>query len=114
MYEVFANLCEEKNVTPYRVAKECGFSNVTLSDWKNKGNMPKADKLLKISRFLDVSIEFLMTGEDSTLGNSIHLSAEETAIITAYRRVNDITKDNICLLLGVKRDSVATYEERMA
>lgn len=63
MYKEFADLCDKKGVTPYRVAKDCGFSNVTLSDWKNKGTMPKADKLILIADYFDTTLDYLIRGK---------------------------------------------------
>lgn len=34
MYSVFVKLMEEKGLTPYRVAKETGITQATLSRWK--------------------------------------------------------------------------------
>lgn len=82
MYEIFADLCEKRGVTPYRVAKECGFSNVTLSDWKNKGSTPKADKLLLISNYLGVSVDYLLTGKETekeSISGKKYYFSDETA-----------------------------------
>ena len=88
MYETFADLCEKKRVTPYRVAKDCGFSNVTLSDWKNKGSTPRADKLLKIARYLGTTIEYLITGETSEPLPSVILSDDEDSLLASFRALN--------------------------
>ena len=60
MYKEFADLCEKRNVTPYRVAKECGFSGVSLSDWKSGKSQPKIDKLLKIANYFGIGVEKLI------------------------------------------------------
>ena len=91
MYKEFAYLCESKGITPYRIAKDCGFSNVTLSDWKNKGNMPKADKLVKIARYLGTSVEYLVTGEDPVPG--VKLSSDEDNLLSAYRSLNSLGRE---------------------
>ena len=86
MYKEFADLCEIKNVTPYRVAKECGFSGVSLSDWKSGKSTPNADKLIKIARYLGTTVEYLVTGE-----NDIplpRLSLEEEELLGNFRKLN--------------------------
>ena len=55
-YKVFRELLEEKNITPYRVAKDLGFSPMALSDWKHSRSKPKLDKMLKIADYLDVPV----------------------------------------------------------
>lgn len=47
MYEIFAQLLEKYNVTPYKVSKETGIAQTTLSDWKRGRSTPKQDKLQK-------------------------------------------------------------------
>ena len=88
MHKEFAYLCESKGITAYRIAKDCGFSNVTLSDWKNKGNMPKTDKLVKIARYLGTTVEYLVTGEDPAPAPAVRISSEEESLLSAYRSLN--------------------------
>lgn len=47
MYEIFSKLLQEHGVTPYKVSKETGVSQSTLSDWKRGVSTPKIDKLQK-------------------------------------------------------------------
>lgn len=60
MYSVFEELSKEKNVTPYRVAKDTGISQVTLSDWKTGRSQPKIDKLLIIAKYFDVPVDVFL------------------------------------------------------
>jgi transcriptional regulator with XRE-family HTH domain len=64
MYTVFEKLCITNKVTLYKVSKETKIPYSTLSDWKNGKSVPKVDKLQKIADFLNVSVEFLMTGKE--------------------------------------------------
>lgn len=61
-YERFDKLCKEKNVTAYRVAKETGIAQVTLSNWKKGKYSPKIGKLQKIADFFGVSVNYF-TGD---------------------------------------------------
>ena len=54
----------EKNLTAYRLAKDTGISNSTLADWKSGKSIPKVDKLIIIADYLDVSINYLLTGKE--------------------------------------------------
>lgn len=65
MYEIFAKLLSEREITAYRVAKETGIATATLSDWKNGKSVPKADKLQKIADFFDVPLDYLLGKEDN-------------------------------------------------
>lgn len=55
-FSAFEKLCEERNVTPYRVAQETGVSTATLSAWKHGEYSPKIDKIMAIAEFFDVQI----------------------------------------------------------
>lgn len=65
MYEIFSELLQRYGVTPYKVSKQTGVSQSTLSDWKRGISTPKQDKLQKIADYFGVSIEYLMTGKDA-------------------------------------------------
>ena len=65
MYEIFEKLCKERGVTPYRVSESTGIKTSSLSGWKAGKFTPKQEKLKKIADYFGVSIEYLMTGEES-------------------------------------------------
>lgn len=58
MYEKFSKLLQEKDLTAYRVSKDTGVSQQTLSDWKKGKSQPKTDKLQKIADYFDVPLEY--------------------------------------------------------
>lgn len=78
MYEIFSKLLQEHGITPYKVSKETGVSQSTLSDWKRGISTPKQDKLQKIADYFGVSLEYLMTGEEKEGGEKYYLN-DETA-----------------------------------
>lgn len=63
MYEIFNDLLQKNGVTPYKVSKETGVSQSTLSDWKRGISTPKSDKLQKIADYFGVSLAYLMGNE---------------------------------------------------
>lgn len=56
MYRVFEELMKKRGVTAYRVAKETGVPQATLSDWRRGRSCPKIDKLLKIAEYFGVDV----------------------------------------------------------
>lgn len=80
MYEIFSKLLQDFNVTPYKVSKETGVSQSTLSDWKRGISTPKQDKLQKIADYFNVSLEYLMTGEEKKWGETYYLNDETAAV----------------------------------
>lgn len=78
MYEIYQRILDEKGLKNSDVSRGTGISNMTLSDWKRGISTPKQDKMIKIAKFLDVSVEYLMTGEEKEGGETYYLN-EETA-----------------------------------
>lgn len=83
MYDIFEKLCEQNKVTPYRVCKETGITTATISNWKAGRYVPKQDKMKKIADYFGVTVDYLMTGKES--------SAESEEFNARDRR--DIAKD---------------------
>lgn len=66
MYEVFEQLLQKKGVSSYKVAKEAGVTQTALSNWKSGRSTPTAKTLQKIADYFGVTIDYLMTGNDSS------------------------------------------------
>ncbi|WRS26191.1 helix-turn-helix domain-containing protein [Oscillospiraceae bacterium MB08-C2-2] len=58
--QVLGNLLEQKEITAYRLAKETGLSQSLISDWRKGKTIPSSDKLMTLSRFFGVSIDYLL------------------------------------------------------
>ena len=102
-------LCKKKKITVQQLEIELGEKPSSIS--KTTSNS-KAEKLYKIAKYFDVSIEYLMTGESSS--SMISLSLEEIAIIKAYRQKLDGTKDVVAEVLGVKRQDTGLQSSSKA
>lgn len=59
MYENYERIRNTKGYKDSDVSKATGVAKSTFSDWKNGRSKPKTDKLIKIAKFLDVSVEQL-------------------------------------------------------
>lgn len=64
MYKKFEKLLKERNVTPYRVAKETGILTCTLSSWKHEKYTPKIEKIQKIADYFGVPVSYFLEDED--------------------------------------------------
>ena len=65
MYEIFFKLIKEKGITPYKVAKDTGISNTTLSAWKNDKISISPKKLSVLADYLGVTVDYLMGRTDN-------------------------------------------------
>lgn len=85
MYEKFSRLLQDYNTTAYKVSKETGISQQTLSDWKNGKSQPKTDKLQKIADYFGVPITYF-TGEGSAENEPVYLDNETRELIDTLRK----------------------------
>ncbi len=70
MYERFMQLLQENNITAYRVSKETGVTQTTLSDWKTGRGTPKTATLKKIADYFNVSLDWLTGNSEQRTINS--------------------------------------------
>ena len=67
MYEIFEQLLQKYGVSAYKVAKETGVTQSTLSDWKRGRSTPKSENMKKLADYFGVSIDYLMTGKEDSV-----------------------------------------------
>ena len=65
-YEIFEHLLQKHGVSAYKVAKETGVTQSTLSDWKRGKSTPKTSNLQKIADYFGVSLDYLTTGREAS------------------------------------------------
>ena len=70
MYERFEQLLQKHGVTPYKVSKEAGVTQTSLSNWKSGRSTPSVKTLQKIADYFDVSIGYL-TGTEEAEPNAV-------------------------------------------
>ena len=83
VYERIENLRKAEGISQGKLEKELGFSNGSISKWKT--SMPTTDRLQKIADRYNVSIDYLMTGEDKS-----DISDKKYYINHAYFRDYDL------------------------
>jgi len=90
MYDIYEELLNKKGLKNADIARATNISNMTLSDWKKGKSTPKADKLQKIANYLNVSIEYLMNGnEKSDLSDNNYYINKGTADVAQEIFEND-------------------------
>lgn len=83
--ERILKLMEDNQMTKYRLAKEIGISNGIVSDWANGKSTSYTKYIDKIAKIFNVSVDYLMTGEEPELGYFIDDEAKEIAQELAVR-----------------------------
>ena len=64
MYEIFEQLLQKYGVTAYKVAKDTGVTQTSLSNWKSGRSTPGTRTLQKIADYFGVTVDYLMTGKE--------------------------------------------------
>ena len=76
--QIFNKVITEKKISAYKMSKDTGISDSLICYWKKGERMPNAENLIVISRYLGVSIDYLLTGNEpipeSNIPNTIELS----------------------------------------
>ena len=62
IYERIESLRKSKGLSQGKLEKQLGFSNGSISKWKN--STAKVERLQKLADFFGVSVEYLMTGKE--------------------------------------------------
>lgn len=66
MYEIYCKIRDAAGCKDADVSKATGISKSTFSDWKSGRSKPKQEKLQKIADYFGVSVDYLMTGKNSS------------------------------------------------
>ena len=92
-----------KNLTTLQLAEITGINAGTISNYlKTKGSMPPADKALKLSKALDVSIDFLINGFDSKTISTIHQKSPfPIEVLKIAQDMIDLEKEDLVAIKNV-------------
>jgi len=78
------------------VLKKFELNLNTFRDW-NKGRIPAADKILKIAKYLNVSVEWLIEGKDKE-----GLTLKERNLIVKYSSLSERDQFEVDALIEAK------------
>lgn len=82
-------ICKERKIPISKLEQDLNFSNAYIASLK-KGTIP-ADRLKQIADYLNLSMEYLITGEES----NEYYTAEEKNLVEQYRGTDDTGKKRI-------------------
>ena len=79
----------KKFKNPAELARVCGLTPTAISYYLNDRSMPKSEELLRLSRALGVSMEYLLTGEPEALDSTAE--KWKARALAAEQRIDQIT-----------------------
>lgn len=83
MYEIFEQLLQKFGVTTADVCKATGIGQSTISNWKNRRNLISGKNAQLIANYFNVSVDYLMTGEEKKSDKKYYLNDETAKIAQA-------------------------------
>ncbi|MGN1411648.1 MAG: helix-turn-helix domain-containing protein [Oscillospiraceae bacterium] len=106
--DILKLLIEQKGCTQREFAEYVGVRPNTVSDWLGKkGTSPKVEYLYKMTKFFNVSFDYLFTGKESFS----KLSTDEEEMLSLYRQ---LSHDDKLKQIGRLENIVETYAEEKA
>lgn len=87
-------ICEKKRIVKKSVSEALGLPDNCFSNWSARGTVPAADICLRIAEYLGVSVEWLVTGKESSL------TSEEKTLLKQWKILTPDQKDTIRTLLN--------------
>lgn len=107
--KILKELRQEKGLSQSEVAKAIKTSQRNIGRWENNENEPTASFISKLSKFFDVSADYILGLEDDfgvrtsePMGDD--LSSEERRLLNQYRSLPDKIKKTI-------REQIEVYSE---
>ncbi len=110
-------IMETKNLKQSDLAKYIGVANSSVSDWKKKGSTPSADKITKISEFLNVPTDYLLGNTENQSEYNINtgdINGNHNANmnINSLNNTNQIKLDEMSTEL-LKRFNSLSFDEKI-
>ena len=96
IYEkIFARL-NELNMSQTELGRRAGIATSTISDWRKKHINPQADKLVAISRALDLTLEDLLCeGEDASQEVVADYLIDENYMLALFRKSDAVCRQRM-------------------
>ena len=74
--------------------RELELPRNSITNWCDRGNIPAGDICIKIAQYLNVSVEWLVTGKEAAL------TSEEKTLLKQWKILSPEQKDTLCTLLN--------------
>ncbi|MCI9463401.1 MAG: helix-turn-helix transcriptional regulator [Lachnospiraceae bacterium] len=91
LVENIQSLCDKNNTNFKNLERTLNLSNGTISRWDN--SKPSYDKVVKVANYFNVSIDFLITGNEKCIND--YLTEEELAFVKSYSLLDQYSKNKV-------------------
>lgn len=94
---------KEKGITQIRLSIEAGVSQETISAYESGKALPSADTLIRLSNYLNVSIDFLLDLTSNPVRNYDTENDEDNKFLSLYKSLNKEQKEDIIKYMEIRR-----------
>ncbi len=101
-WERFTNLCNLQGLKPNPVATEIGIASGTLSKWKEGKTFPNGETLIKISKYFDCSIDYLLGISNVKCPAKNEISEEDLEILKMLHCLSRDSREDIIHMIKYK------------
>ena len=105
---------KELKITQTQIQQETSISSGNLSCIENGKYLPSAIALLELSKILDCSVDWLLTGKSSISDNSIFLDTEEKELLNGFRELPEDDRAELLCLMQMKLRKVKKEKDMIA
>lgn len=94
-------LRNEKGLSQRQMAKILNISQGTYNNWENENTQPSVEQLIQMSKFFDVSVDFLI-GNSEDMGGVVHLkhlNKREEQILAHFNSLSGDQQDALLSFL---------------
>lgn len=109
-YDIFAQLCQDRGLTPTKASQEIGFSKGSVSYWKKKrqqGEDAKPDSYTaeKIADYFGVSVDYLLGRSDDPIDYDTDGDALAEIPLTYVQAAGGDMRKARAIMLATERDA---------
>lgn len=97
-WERVDELLERKDINKKALAADAGFDASNITKGIKQGNIPNAETAVKIAKILNVSVEYLVTGQSKNT-NTIYLSGQVLQVAEDFSNLSDKGKRIVVALI---------------
>lgn len=113
-WDRFLLLCIDKKMRPNPVAAEIGIASGTLTKWSKGISYPNGIMLIKIAKYFNCSIDYLVGISDQERPSNSEISSEELLFLKKLRSLPEDSQDEIIHMVNYKYDQYQKKRNRLS
>lgn len=99
-------IMQERGITPAKLSADTGISAGNISDWKSGRSKPSSERLAVLSKYLNVSTDYLL---DNDPKEEPPLDKTDQEILVLARKTQELPEEDKKRFLEILRGSVNAF-----